>query len=242
MGSADSFPYDLDVGFGEAHGDQPLAAVALDDVVENSIGLGITDSEVAFIGLALDEVGGGGLVDDDFGDAEGAGDFPDLGLKEIAERVDGRRVVGVPGVVAKEALGFVSGSDGDSADFGGLIEEHDHARTCTHVPEALGGDSVFVLIDIAVDHAGDFDGPDLNPEVVDNELGVIKAFLAADFVGHSEGEGVIGSECAGAEVRNDCGIDSAGESEHDFVHASSLDDFGAEKLDEPFRDLLGVNA
>ena len=65
VGAADSFPDDVDVGFGEAHRDEPLAAVALDDVVEDPVGPGIADSEIAFVGLTFDEVGGGGLVDDD---------------------------------------------------------------------------------------------------------------------------------------------------------------------------------
>ena len=70
---------------------------------------------------------------------------------------------------------------------------------------------------------------------------MIEAFLAADFVGHSEGEGVFGSERSSAEVSNDCGIDTAGESENDFVHASSLDDFGFKELNEPLGNLFRID-
>ena len=77
----------------------------------------------------------------------------------------------MPGVVAEETFGFVSGSDGNSADFGGLIEEDDHARAGADVSEPLRGDAVFVLRRVAVDHAGDLDGSHLNSEVVDDEFG-----------------------------------------------------------------------
>ena len=157
MCAAYSFPDDIDLVFGEAHRDEAVATVALDDVVEDSVGFGIADPEVTFVRLTFNEICGGGFVDNDFRDAQGAGNLPHLGLEKVSEGIDRRSIICVPSVVAEEALGFIAGSDGDSTDFGRLVEEDDHSRAGAHVSEALGGDSVFVLGDIAVDHSGYLD-------------------------------------------------------------------------------------
>ena len=73
-------------------------------------------------------------------------------------------------------------------------------------------------------------------------LGVIEALLATNFVWHSEGVGVFGSECAGAEIGDYSGIDAARESEDDFIHSAPFRDFGFKKLNQPIRDLFGVDA
>lgn len=197
------------------------------------VGFGVADSEIAFVGLAFDEVGGGGFVDDDFGDAEFAGDLPDLGFEKVSEGVNRRGVVGVPGVVAEQAFAFVSGSDRDAAEFGGLVEQDDHSAAGAYVSEPLRRDFAGG-VEVAVHHSGDFDGFAVDAEVVDDELGVVKALLAGNFVRHSEGVDVFGSEGASAEVGDDSGIDAARESKHDFFHISALFDFAFEEVDEPF--------
>ena len=56
--------------------------------MEDEVGLGVGNTEVTFIGLALDQVGAGRLGDDDLGDTDLTGQFPDLGLEQVADRVD----------------------------------------------------------------------------------------------------------------------------------------------------------
>ena len=209
--------------------------------MEDSVSLWVTDAEITLVGLTFDQICGGGFVDDDVGNPQSAGNLPDLGLEEVSEGIDRRSIICVPSVVAEEAFGLVSSSNRNPADLGRLVEEDDHSRAGTDVAEALRRDPVFVLGNISVNHSGDLDSSDLDAEVVDHELRVVEAFLAANFVGHSEGEGVFVSECACAEIGDHGGIYSAGESENDFVHASSLDDFGFKELNEPIGNLFRID-
>ena len=102
-------------------------AVAEQDPVEDGVGAGVGDAEVALVGLADDEIRARRLGDDHVGDAEVAGQGPDLGLEEIADGIDRRRIVGVPGEVAEEPLGLVAGAERQRAMRRGEIEQRDHA-------------------------------------------------------------------------------------------------------------------
>ena len=86
-------------------------AVARAEPVQDRVGPRVADPEVALVGLALDEVGRGRLGDDHVGHAEVARQRPDLGLEQVAERVDRGRVVGVPGEVAEQSFGLVAGAE-----------------------------------------------------------------------------------------------------------------------------------
>ena len=56
---------------------------------------------------------------------------PHLRLEQVAERIDRRRVVGVPGEVAEQALGLVAGAERDRAVFRGRGRT---ARSCASAP------------------------------------------------------------------------------------------------------------
>ena len=56
-------------GLVETHLDQFGHRKTLGHEVEDAVGFGVGDAEVGLVGLAFDEVGGGGLVDDLVGDA-----------------------------------------------------------------------------------------------------------------------------------------------------------------------------
>ncbi len=58
--------------------------VAVDEPVENLIGARVAQSEVALVGLALDEVGRRGLAYNFFRDTQVARERPYLRLEEIA--------------------------------------------------------------------------------------------------------------------------------------------------------------
>ena len=77
-----------------------------------------------------------GLRDDHLRHAEVPRERPDLGLEEVAERVDRRRVVGVPGEVAEQPLGLVAGAERERAVGRGEIEQRDHAGARHDVAEA----------------------------------------------------------------------------------------------------------
>ena len=84
------------------------------------------------------------------GDAEIARQRPDLRLEQIAERIDRRRVVGVPGEISQQPFGLVSGADRQRVELRRLIEQHEHARARHHVaaPARVG---VRFELQVAVD-------------------------------------------------------------------------------------------
>ena len=98
----------------------------------------------------------GGFVDERLRNAEIARQRPDLRLEEIADRIDRRRVVGVPGKIPKQPFGLVSGADRQRIELRRLIEEHEHARARHHVaaPARIG---IRLVLQVAVDRVADVD-------------------------------------------------------------------------------------
>src|SRR5581483_9731026 len=117
----------------------------------------IADPEIALVRLAHDEVRCGWLADDDIGDSEMAREIPHLRLEQVAERVDWRRIVGVPGEVAEQALRLVARAQWNAAVFRREVEQRDHAHARHDVaaPAAFG---IRLVAEIAIDGRADIDG------------------------------------------------------------------------------------
>src|SRR5207245_7208564 len=75
----------------------PCRLLAPDQMVEDPIGVRIGNAEVALIRLPFDQIGRRRLGHDFVRYADMAGDRPNLRLEQVTERIDGRRVVAVPG-------------------------------------------------------------------------------------------------------------------------------------------------
>src|SRR5687767_10535170 len=61
---------------------------------------------------------------------------PDLGLEEVSNRVDRRRVVRMPGEIAEQPLGLVAGTERQSLVGRGEVEQGDHAGPGHDVAQA----------------------------------------------------------------------------------------------------------
>src|SRR5436190_7039952 len=128
--------HDGNVGFIEPARNQLVGGISAQEPVENLVGLRVADSKVALVGLTHHKVGGWRLPNNYVGNAEVTRECPDLRLEQIAERVDGWRVVGVPGEIAEQPLGLVPRSERNAAVLRGEIEQRDHAHSRHDVSSA----------------------------------------------------------------------------------------------------------
>src|SRR5258708_563190 len=140
VSTIESLANDVHIAGVEAVRDQLGALVPAYDPIENLIGFFVTDAEVSFVGLSMNKIRRWRLVDDDRGNVQISRKRPDLGLEEIPNRIDRRRVVGMPGEIAEQTLGLVPRTDRQSAMFRGKIEEGDHPRSrhCVAQSAAIG--------------------------------------------------------------------------------------------------------
>ncbi len=92
------------------------------------------------VGLFGPQVGRGRLVADAERHVEVSRQLPDLGLVQIAERVDRRGQVAVQRAVAEQQLGLVAGAQHERVVLGRAIEQQDHAGPCHHVAQTESSD------------------------------------------------------------------------------------------------------
>ena len=131
---------------------------------------------------------------DHIGNAKELRQLPHLCLEQIAERIDWRRIIGMPGEVPKQPLRFVAGTDRKGVILRRLIEQHDHSLARHHV-SATRGIGVFFVRQVAVDGGRDVDRPPLDAELVDDELRVSERVGARGPIRHSHCDDVFRSEC-----------------------------------------------
>ncbi len=123
--------------------------------------------------------------------------LPDLRLEQVAQRIDRRRVVGVPGEVAEQPLGFVAGADRQGVQLLRVVEQDDHAHARHHIALAA---PVHLRVEpcVAVDRVADVHRGAAQPKLVDHQLGVFQAFFARGPIGHADGENMLRPERLGA--------------------------------------------
>ena len=157
---------------------------------------------------------------------------PHLRLVEIADRVHRRRVVGVPGKVAHQPFRLVAGADRQGAQPRRLIEEHEHPHARHHVAAAArigiaGG------AQIAFHRIRDLDRFHVDPKRVHNALRIAERIGARGAIRHPDRVYVLRSERTRAQIGHDRRIDAAAQAQHGFADAAALDQFVAQKCDEP---------
>src|SRR5438105_1659192 len=116
-----------------------------------------------------------------------------LRLEQVAQRIHGRRVVGVPGEVAEQAFALVPGAERQSTVLGRQVEQHDHALPRHHVAAARGI-GIAHLREIAVYGGGDVHGDRLNPQLVYDQLGMLQALRGRRLVRHPHTDHVFFAE------------------------------------------------
>ena len=89
MGAVEPLAHQGYLGFLKSQGRNLRAPIAEQDPVEDGVGAGVGDAEVAFVGLTLDQVGAGRLGDNDVRNAQMPGEGPDLSLEEVADGITG---------------------------------------------------------------------------------------------------------------------------------------------------------
>src|SRR5438552_13752534 len=102
----------VDEGGVESGGDElGWTQPAVDHVIENEVGLGVAEPELAFVGLPFPELGGRGFAHDLFGHAEVQRELAQLRLVQVTDRVDPAGHVAELRAVAEEQLGLVARAD-----------------------------------------------------------------------------------------------------------------------------------
>ena len=78
-------------------------------MIQQSIHLGITKSQLCLIGLADPQVGGRRLRNDFLRNVQERGQLPDLRLVQVADGIQGGSQIAVKRPVPQQELGFVAG-------------------------------------------------------------------------------------------------------------------------------------
>ena len=193
MSRIETFPHDLHFFF-----NTPARLFTPDQVIQNAVGVFVGDAEVSFVGLSLDQVRRGRFLHDLFRYPDVPRQSPDLRFEEVAERIDRRRVVAVPGEVAEQPLRLVARAEGQGLEFGGEVEEHDHALARHHIAQPVRV-AVTDLLDEPVDGRGNVDRERGDTELVDDELRVFQAFRTGGAIGHPDADDVVLAQCLSRE-------------------------------------------
>jgi len=117
----------------------PVAQALVDHVVQQAVGLGVGEAQLALVGLVAPEIGAGRLGPHRLGQAQVRRQQADLGLVEVGQRVQAAGVVPVERGVAQQGLGAVARAQDQGAVAGRDVVEHDHAAAGHHV---AGADAV----------------------------------------------------------------------------------------------------
>jgi len=165
-----------------------------------------------------------------------------LGLEQIAERVDRRRVVGVPGEVAEQTLALVSGPDRKRAELRRLIEEHDHPAPGAHVAQPARRHIQLIRVPIAIDHRRNVDRALLDTEVPNDPLSVFQALRRRCLVRQPKCDDLIGTERPRTKVSDHGRIHTAGKAEDDLFDLPASETLIPQEPDEPVRDETGIDA
>src|SRR5580658_1442235 len=100
MRGLDAAPDEFDFFLAKATVDHGNVGIALQEARENRVRAGVADSEVGFVRLAGLEIGAWGFFDQRRRHAQIARQCPDLTLEEIADWIEGRRVICMPGEIS----------------------------------------------------------------------------------------------------------------------------------------------
>ena len=175
----------------------------------------IRDTELVLVVNALNQVRAGGLLDDLRRHAQVPCEGPYLRLEEVAERVDRRGVVGVPSVVAQQALALVAGAQRERAQLGRLVKKDERALARGQVPAAERRDFGLVSPDVGVDRIGDRQRPFPGAGRRNHEVRVFEALGTGRGVGKPEAEHVLRSERPAGQEEGHRRIHAPGHSDHD---------------------------
>src|SRR5205823_4152549 len=122
MRSVETLPDERDLGRVITARHDLFRAIAAEHPVEDLVGPCVADAEISLVGLSNDEISRGCLADHDLRYTQMPCECPHLGLEEIAQWIDRRRVVGVPGEVTEETLRLVSRAQGNRVVTCRLVE------------------------------------------------------------------------------------------------------------------------
>ena len=210
--------------------------------MENGVGPGVGDAEVALVGLALDQVGAGRLGDDHLRHPQMSRESPHLGLEQVADRIHRRRVVGVPGEVAQQPLGLVAGAEREGPFGRGEIEERDHAGPGHDVAQPAGLVSAADGGSQPVHRRGDVHRPSSR-----SRARSITSWACSRLSGLEVRYGIrtpmtfAGAQRLRRQVGHQRAVHAAGEPDHDLLEPAAALDLVAEELDQPAAGQLGVD-
>ncbi len=165
---------------------------------------------------------------------------PDLGLEEIPDRIDRRRVVGMPGEVAEETLGLVAGAERNPAERSGQIEQCDHPHPGHDVAEPAGRGRI-ELSDQTIHTLADIDGTRRQAEGIDHQLRIAQAGRARGPVRHPNRRHVGRPERTSSQIRHHRAVDPAGKAENHPFETATAGDLIFEELHQPALGQLRVD-
>ena len=179
--------------------DDVVQPISTQEAVEDRVRLGIRDTQVALVRLTVDQVGARGLVHYGVGHPHVASQLPDLALEQIADGIDGRRVIRVPGKIAEQPLGLVAGAKREGGQRRGQIEQRYHPHPRHDVaPPSRGGIIADGRVE-AVDPAGDVHRSDFDSQLVGHHLGVLQALVARGPVRHADADDMLRAKSLGGQ-------------------------------------------
>src|SRR6185503_10837390 len=168
----------------EAHLRQLVGApAAVDPPVQDAVEQRVAEGAVVLVGLVGPQVGARRLGDDLPGHTDRRRELPNLALVQVADRVEGARVVPEQRRVADQRLGLVAGAHDQPAERRRAVVEDRHAhpghevaaaerRRLADAFTARATAGLAVRAEIAVDHRRDVDQRARTVEVSDDRLGV----------------------------------------------------------------------
>jgi hypothetical protein len=135
--------------------DEVIHRVALQDPVKDAIGQFVPNPDLVLVVDSCHQVGTGSLLYHCTRNSNVPCEGPDLGLEQVAQRVDRWRVIGMPGKVPEQTFALVPSPKGECTQSGRLIPDHERAKPGSKVAPSEIADPGFFGCDIGIHRGGD---------------------------------------------------------------------------------------
>ena len=182
----------------------------IDHVVQDEIGVGVREAELALVGLSLPELGRRRLSHDRLGDSEVESELAKLRLVEIADRVDAAGHVAELRAVTEQELRLVARSQNDPIRPGSVVL--DALPLARHLVADAHPVHVFLAgPEVGIHLVRDRDLLEPEAEPPRKLLRVGARLLRRDSVRREQPEYVLGTERFGCECCGDGAVDTSGD-------------------------------